>query len=116
MKLNYTFKHLDYSEYLENYAQEKISEVGRFLLKDGSGTVYFSKQKGDFYVEVSVNTPQKYFKATAYGPDAYGVVDAVTEKLEKQFLKIKQQYKDHKKPENTKEGRLETWTRWRKAA
>ena len=93
-----------------------MSEVGRFLLKEGYGNVYFSKQKNEFCVEVSVNTRQKYFKATAYGPDVYGAVDAVSEKLEKQFLKISKQFKNHKKPELTKEERWSYPVRWKKAA
>ncbi|UXR64656.1 ribosome-associated translation inhibitor RaiA [Bdellovibrio bacteriovorus] len=116
MKLNYTFKHLDHSDSLVNYTEEKMSEVGRFLLKEGYGSVYFSKQKNEFCVEISVNTREKYFKATAYGPDVYSVVDSVAEKLEKQFLKVNKQFKDHKKPESTKETRHETFARWKKAA
>lgn len=117
MKLNFTFKHLDHSESLVNYAEEKLSDVGRFLLKEGYGNVYISKQKSEFCIEVSVNTREKYFKASAYGTDPYTAVDVATEKLEKQFLKINKQAKYHKKPELSKEGRLEQAVRYyRKAA
>lgn len=116
MKLNYTFKHIDTSESLVNYTDEIMTEVSRFLLKDGSGNVYFSKHKSEFCVEVSVNTPEKYFRASAYGPDVYSAVDSVAEKLEKQFLKVSKQMKNHKKPELTKESRVETVMRWKKAA
>ena len=116
MKLNYTFKHLDHSDSLEKYTEERMSEVGRFLLKEGYGNVYFSKVKNEFCVEISVNTREKYFKATAYGPDIYGAVDACAEKMEKQFLKTNKQYKDHKKPELTKCARQDTFARWKKAA
>ncbi|MEN0059296.1 MAG: ribosome-associated translation inhibitor RaiA [Bdellovibrio sp.] len=108
MKLNYTFKHLDHSDALVVHTEDRMSEIGRFLLKDGYGNVYFSKQKNEFCVEISVNTREKYFKATAFGADAYAAVDSAAEKLEKQFLKINKQYKDHKNPE--------TPARWRKAA
>lgn len=117
MKLNYTFKHLDSSESLKAYTEEKMSEVGRFLLKEGYGSVYFSKQKNEFCVEISVNTKEKYFKASCYGSDIYAAVDSAAEKLEKQFIKTSKQFKDHKKPELSKEGRFETVLRsLRKAA
>lgn len=116
MKLNYTFKHLDHSDSLVNYTEERMIEVEKFLLKEGYGNVYFSKQKNEFCVEVSINTREKYFKATAYGIDVYGAVDSAAEKLEKQFLKINKQIKNHKKPELTKEGRLEQVMRFKKAA
>lgn len=116
MKLNYTFRHLDHSESLVSYTEERMGEVGRFLLKDGYGSVSYSKQKNNFCVEISVNTPHKYFKATGAGADVYSVVDSVAEKLEKQFLKISKQLKNHKKPELTKGGRVEAALRFKKAA
>ena len=116
MKLSYNFKHLDHSDSLVNYTEEQMGEAARFLLRDGSGSVYYSKQKNEFRVEVSVNTPEKYFKATDYGPDVYAVVDSVVAKLEKQFLKNSKQHKDHKKPELSKMGRLEQAIRLKKAA
>lgn len=116
MKLNYTFKHLDHSESLVTYTDSKMTEIETYLLKEGSGSVYYWKQKNEFHVEVSCNTKQKFFKASASGPDVYAVVDSVMEKLEKQFLKVHDQVKNHKKPELTKEKRFETATRWRKAA
>lgn len=115
MKLNYTFKHLDYSESLASFTSSKLDEVGRFLLREGHGQVYYSKQNHEFCVEISINTRERYFKATAVGDDVYGAVDACCEKLEKQFLKVAKQYKSHKKPELVKE---ERWApkHWRKAA
>src|SRR5690606_1320662 len=104
------------SESLVSYTEERMGEVGRFLLKDGYGSVFYSKTKNSFTVEISVNTPQKYFKATSSGVDVYSVVDSVTEKLEKQFLKISKQLKNHKKPELTKGGRVEAVMRLKKAA
>lgn len=123
MKLNFTFKHLDRSEALETHAVDRMESVGRFLLKDGFGMVYFSKQKHEFCVEVSVNTREKYFRAISYHADPYLAVDAVVEKLEKQFLKSRKLVQDHKKPHLSKAGRLEqlnerfeTKVRFRKAA
>ncbi len=116
MKLNYTFKHLDHSDPLVEYTDGRMDEIGQFLLKEGYGSVYFSKQKNEFCVEISVNTRQKYFKASCYGPDVYAAVDLAVDKLEKQFLKLHKQVKDHSRPDNTKEGRLETALRYRKAA
>lgn len=123
MKLNFTFKHLDRSEALENHTVDRMENIGRFLLKDGYGNVYFSKQKHEFCVEVSVNTREKYFRAVSSHEDPYLAVDAVVEKLEKQFLKNRKVVQDHKKPELSKTGRLdqlnerfETKVRFRKAA
>lgn len=106
MKSNFTFKHLDYSESLVDYTNTKLDEIGQFLLKDGRSNVFYSKSQHEFVVEVSINTKQKFFKATATAPDVYVAVDLLVDKLEKQFLKIKEIYVDHKKPQLSKEGKL----------
>lgn len=107
MKLNYTFKHLDHSDALLNYTEEKMEEIGKFLLKEGYGNVYYSKIKNEFCVEVTVNTREKYFKATSYNMDVYTAVDLVVEKLEKQFLKTRKIMQHHKKPELSREGKMD---------
>jgi putative sigma-54 modulation protein len=106
MKSNFTFKHLDYSESLVNYTNEKLDSIGQFLLKEGRCNVYYFKNQHEFVVEVSMNTKQKFFKATASAPDIYVAVDLMTDKLEKQFLKVKEIYQDHKKFDVSKSGKL----------
>jgi putative sigma-54 modulation protein len=97
MKSNYSFKHLDYSESLVTYSEQKLDEVGKFLLKDGQCHVFFWKENHEFFAEVTVNTRQKFFKATAHADDIYAATDMVCDKLEKQFLKVKELYTSHKK-------------------
>lgn len=123
MKLSHTFRHLDVSESLIEYSNERISEISRFLLKDGHGSLHYSKSQHLFCVEVSINTHEKYFKASAAQPNVYLAVDEVVAKLEKQFLKIRKAYKNHKRPELSREGRLkrlnsrfEQLSRFKKAA
>lgn len=122
MKSNFTFKHLDYSESLVKYTNGKLDEIGQFLLKDGRCNVYYSKDQHEFVVEVSINTREKFFKATATASDIYVAVDLMTDKLEKQFLKVKEIYMDHKKFNLSKEGKLRDYNgqfefqpKWKKA-
>lgn len=97
MKSNYSFKHLDYSESLVKYSEQKLDEVGKFLLKEGQCHVFFWKENHEFFAEVTVNTRQKFFKATAHADDIYAATDLVCDKLEKQFIKVKEVYTGHKK-------------------
>lgn len=123
MKSNFTFKHLDHSESLVQYTNQKLDEVGKFLLKEGRCNVYFWKDHHQFNVEVSINSRQKFFKATGSATDIYVAVDLMTDKLEKQFLKVKEIYLDHKKFNQSKEGRLREMNaqlefdpKWKKSA
>lgn len=122
MKSQYTFKHLDHSDSLVNYTNEKLNEIGQYLLKDGKSHVLYSKSQHEFVVEVSIHTREKFFKAKATAPDVYVAVDMMVDKLEKQFLKVKEIYMRHKKFELSKEGKLHNFNdqfeyqpKWKKA-
>lgn len=122
MKSNHTFKHLDYSDSLVNYTNERLTEIGQFLLKEGRCQVHYWKEQHNFVVAVALNTKEKFFKATASAPDAYVAVDLMVDKLERQFLKVKEIYQHHKKYDLSKSGRLaeinsqlEYQPKWRKA-
>ncbi|MFZ4403559.1 MAG: ribosome hibernation-promoting factor, HPF/YfiA family [Pseudobdellovibrionaceae bacterium] len=107
MKLQHTFRHLDHSDSLVGFVSDRLQDVERFLLKDGQGHVTYKKQKGQFVVEVSINTTQKYFKATALHSNIYSAVDEVVQKLEKQFLKLRKRVQNHKKFELSDEGQMQ---------
>ncbi len=106
MKLKHTFRHLDVSSSLSDYSQLRILEISRFLLKDGQGSAHYSKSQSQFCVEITINTPHKYFKASAEGDDIYAAVDEVIAKLGRQLLKTKKAIKNHKRPELSRRGRL----------
>ncbi|MFP5518684.1 MAG: ribosome hibernation-promoting factor, HPF/YfiA family [Bdellovibrionia bacterium] len=108
MKNNYTFKHIDPSQSLVEYTEDLLQSIGRFLLRDGQGQIYYSKFKGEFTVEISVNTKEKYFKASHSSDDPYAAVDSAIAKLEKQFIKNRKVLKNHKKHELSNEGYLES--------
>lgn len=119
----FTFRHLDRSEALEEYARHRLGEISPFLLKEGFGQIYFSKVRNIFYAEVKVNSKEKYFKAQSGNLDPYTAIDQVVAKLESQFLKTRKLHKNHKKFELSKEGKmrqlngqLEYVGRFRKAA
>jgi ribosomal subunit interface protein len=105
-----------------NHATLEVALV-EFLLKENSGTVFLSKVKGEFHVEVNIQTLQRYFKGTSCHYDVYSAVDLAVSKLEKQFLKVRKINQDHKKVELSKQGKLEQInarfeykTKYRKAA
>lgn len=107
MKLNFDFKHLDYSKSLEIYIQECVDQIAPLLLKESSGTVFLSKIKGQFQIEINIQTQQRYFKCTSIHYDVYSAVDLASVKLERQVLKVRKINQNHKKAELSKRGKLE---------
>lgn len=111
MKIQFDFKHLDYSENLQNYIEAEMQDIAQFLLKDSDAHCYISKRlsgdcTGYFDIEITVGTKEKYFKATATGMDIYATANDVLEKIQKQFMKVKQKYRKHKHFELSKSGKM----------
>ncbi|MBL7545488.1 MAG: ribosome-associated translation inhibitor RaiA [Bdellovibrionaceae bacterium] len=123
MKLNFDFKHLDYSKSLELYIQECVDKISHLMLKQNGGTVFISKVKGQFWVEINVQSPLRYFRSKSSHYDVYSAADLAITKLETQALKVRKMNQDHKKVELSKRGkmdqlnpRFEYKTKYRKAA
>lgn len=106
MQSKFTFKHLDYSDSLVQYTDQKLDEIGRFLLKDGRCQVIYYKDHHEFVAEITINSKEKHFKASAHSSDVYVAVDLMVDKLEKQFIKVKEVYQHHKKFDLSKAGKL----------
>ncbi len=108
MFMKHTFKHVDVSDSLKEYAEDQISKSSRYLLKESSGHIFYSKGKhNDCLVEITVQNGTGYFKASAHSDDFYEAVDEAADKLSKQFLKTKEKLKTHKSFSRSKEGQLE---------
>jgi putative sigma-54 modulation protein len=105
MKVQYIFKHLDHSDALEDYCQGQLDEVSKFLLKEYSGHVTFSKRLKEFCVEITILTKQKPFRCKSHHYDIYSAVDHSIHKLEKQVLKMRKIVTHHKSPQLKKSRR-----------
>lgn len=123
MKLNFDFKHLDYSKSLELYIQDCVDKIAPLLLKQNNGMVFLSKTKGRFQVEINIQTPERHFKCKSSHYDVYSAADLAIAKLEIQILKVRKINQHHKKAELSKLGKMEQLnsrfeykTKYRKAA
>jgi putative sigma-54 modulation protein len=99
MQFNFTFKHMEASEALQSYTEQKLGEkISKFVTKPIEARVIFSVDRhknhtahchlvgGDgFNVEVEHSCD-----------DMYGSIDRLTDKLESQLRKHKEKLKDHR--------------------
>lgn len=106
MKVDFTFKHVDTSESLMEYARERLSKVEKFELKPMDVHFVVSMVKHDCTVEVQVEEGRRKFKAAATTNDFYRAVEMVVNKLTRQMSKDKRRVKHHKNPDRSKAGKL----------
>lgn len=106
MKVDFTFKHVDSSEALMEYAQERLDKIEKFELKPMEVHFTVSMQKHECMVEVSVIEGRRKFKAEGVSNDFYRSMEMCVNKLHRQLSKDKRRIKGHKNPERSAYGKL----------
>lgn len=106
MKVDFTFKHIDSSDALMEYAQDRIEKIEKFELNPMEVHFVISMQKHECIVEVSVIEGRRKFKANANSTDFYRSVEMVVNKLSRQMSKDKRRLKAHKSPERSSYGKI----------
>ncbi|MDF3819191.1 ribosome-associated translation inhibitor RaiA [Leptospira sp. 96542] len=81
MKINYTWKHLDRSEAAENYANEKLERVTKFVQKIISCEVSFESIHGLIHSNLKLNADGTHFNAHNEDKDIYVCVDGLEDKI-----------------------------------
>jgi putative sigma-54 modulation protein len=102
MKLDCTFKHLDHSEALQDYAEKRSLKLFKFETSPTHCHWVFSMQRHICVSEVLIRGKNMVFRASTGSDDHYQSVDLVIEKIQHQMSKRKNQIKHHKKPSEKK--------------
>ncbi len=106
MKVGFTFKHMESSEALMEYARERCEKIAKFELNPMDVQFVLSMEKHECIVEVHVEEGRRKFKASASSEDFYRSVEMVVNKLTRQMSKDKRRSKAHKNPERSHYGQL----------
>ncbi|SKA21917.1 sigma 54 modulation protein /SSU ribosomal protein S30P [Trichlorobacter thiogenes] len=100
MQVSTTFRHMEQSEALKNYAEEKLERVAKYIDEPISAQVYFTVEKIRHIVEIVISGRGITTKASEATNDMYAAVDAVLDKIERQLKRYKEKLKDHKPADN----------------
>ncbi len=95
--ISVTGRHVDVSNRLRNYAEEKASKLPRFFDRVQTIDVIIDKERDQMSVEMIVHAAgTQNFVAKEVGPDANACVDLLVDKMERQLTKHKEKLKNHK--------------------
>jgi putative sigma-54 modulation protein len=89
MNIAISFRHLDSSEAIKEYAQEKVGRIQKFLRRPMKATVILSIEKGEQVAEVNLNAGSEHYTAKEVGENMYASLDRVCDKLEHQVQNAK---------------------------
>lgn len=99
MNIIVTGRHLDITPALRTYAEKKIKRFDRYLSNIGEAIVTISVEKYRHKVEVLMKANGILIQAEGITGDVYSSIDEVTEKLERQVKKYKENLVSHRKAE-----------------
>lgn len=85
MNISITFRHVDSSQAMKDYATEKVSKLQKFLRQPMTAKVTLSLQKLMHEAEVQVSSGGEHLEAKDAAEDMYAAIDRVCDKLERQI-------------------------------
>lgn len=96
MHVSVTFRHMDTSDALKAYAEEKSERLARFLTEPVEIHWMLSVEKIRHIADATITSGGATINAKEHTQDMYSAIDMVMDKLEKQVRKHKEKVKDHK--------------------
>ena len=90
MQINLSGHHLDITEALRDYVDEKFAKLERHSDQITSVQVILSPEPKSHKAESTIHISGADLFATAQADDMYAAIDALTSKLDRQILKHKE--------------------------
>jgi len=103
MQIITTFRHMEPSEALKSYAEEKLERVKKYIDEPIAVQVFLTVEKIRHSAEVTITAKGITIKAAEETNDMYASVDAVSDKIERQLRRFKERIKAHKPSSDTRE-------------
>lgn len=99
MQLQVTFRHVEPSDALKEYAEEKIGKIQKFLDHPIEASVTLSVEKHRQRADVLILAAGLKIRGSEITGDLYSALDLVTDKLERQVLRYREKIKQFPRPE-----------------
>jgi len=101
MEISVTFRHMQPTESLRTYAEEKVSKIKKYLDFPLEAHVVLSVEKFRHIADVTLSINGTWIKGIEETDDMYSAIDQVMDKLEKQVKKYLSKIRN-RRPENRK--------------
>ncbi len=103
MQINVSFRHIEPSDPLKLYAEEKLSRVKRFLAEPIEAHLVLKVEKFRHIAEISIDAPGLHLNGAEETDDMYSSIDLLVDSLEVQAKKGKEKVKRHRTTGGAKE-------------
>jgi putative sigma-54 modulation protein len=96
MEITVTFRHMEPTDALRNYAIEKVTKLTRYVDKMTEANVILSLEKHRHIAEVTINANRITINGRDETNDMHSAIDLVMDKIERQVKKYKDKIRNHK--------------------
>ncbi|WP_243373040.1 ribosome-associated translation inhibitor RaiA [Geotalea sp. SG265] len=103
MQITTTFRHMDPSDALKSYTEEKLERVKKYIDEPIVAQVFLTVEKIRHSADVTITAKGITIKAAEETNDMYAAIDAVVDKIERQLRRYKERIKAHKPSTDTRE-------------
>ena len=96
MQLTVTFRHLEPSDALKKYVEERTNRLTKYVDRPMDGQVTLTVQKFRHIADVVLNADGIRIAGQEAHDDMYAAIDLVLDKIERQVKKYKERIRKHK--------------------
>lgn len=101
MQLNITFKNIDSTDALKDYASKRLSKLDKYIDRPTEVHAVLSVEKRRHTADVTMTADGIVINAVEISEDMYSSIDMVIDKLERQVKKYKEKIQGKKVPTRT---------------
>lgn len=103
MDINVTFRHMEPSEELKSYVEEKVNKVKKYFDSPVEANIVLKVEKFRHIADMTFSIDGNKIKATNESEDMYSSVDLTMDKIEEQLRRMLSRKREYK-PDNIKGG------------
>ena len=96
MDITVTFRHMEPTESLRTYAEEKVSKINKYLDYPVEAHIVLTVEKFRHVADVTLSLNGTMVKGVEETEDMYSAIDQVMDKIERQTKKYKDKLTSHK--------------------
>jgi putative sigma-54 modulation protein len=90
MNVTITFRHMDPSDSIKEYARAKVAKLQKLLRQPMTARITLDLDKLEHSAEVQISSGSHHLLAKEVGDGTYSSIDAVMDKLERQLRESKE--------------------------
>jgi putative sigma-54 modulation protein len=95
MQITVTGQNIDVTDALRDYVSEKLGRIEKHFDRVTNTNVVLQVEKTRQLAEATINARGAQLHANAEGEDMYAAIDSLSDKLDRQVIRLKEKASDH---------------------